>query len=58
MGEEVRGLRSTNSSHRIAVGMWYSTGNGAAKELTHRPADMNNGGRLCGGAKGEKLGQL
>ena len=34
MGEEVRGLRSTNGSYRIAMGVKCSTGNGVAKELT------------------------
>ena len=38
MGEEVRGLRSTNSSYRIAIGdVKYSIGNGVAKEPMHDP---------------------
>ena len=38
MGEEVRGLRSTNSSYRIASGdVKYSIGNGVAKEPMHDP---------------------
>ena len=44
MGEEVRGLRSTNRWLQNSPGdVKYSTGNGEAEELIHKTLDMNNG---------------
>ena len=48
MGEEVRGLRSTNRQSQNSRGdVKYSTGNGAAKELICMSMDVNNGGGIA-----------
>ena len=67
MGEEVRGLRSTNRQLQNSHGeVKYSMGNGEAKNLHARPMDMNQGWGDCWkegeyqaeGSKVEKLGPL
>ena len=48
MGEEVRGLRSTNRQSQNSHGdVKYSTGNGEAKELTHMTQGHEQGWGDC-----------
>ena len=67
MGEEMRGLRSTNRQLQNSHGdVKYIIGNGVAKELIHMTHGheqwwgdcLRNRGTGYRGAKGEKPGQL